>query len=370
MAPKLRMRSPLGVFISLITVAISLVLVIATVSLRSALAQPTGEDTSVKLAEWSRDHGLGFAVTAAENIQYRLNPPATGGTPDIQLLKADLMAKGEYLQPAITTPATPSLPGEGKFLAAGPLGHLSDLQITFLRPDSVHTSYLTGVAWMSHNDRFVLHPGYQEPGMQHSWTQPDHISATGSTNLLATFNSGFKLKDANGGYYDNGQTAGKLVDGAASFVIYRDGHATVGMWGTDVRMDPNVAFVRQNLKPLIIQDVVATNLNARVESTWGATVGGDLAVWRSGVGVTSSGDLVYVMGDALSVSSLADILHRAGAVNAMQLDINRAWISFMSYRNVGGTMIPKKMGTFQRPAGRYLQSTSRDFVAVYSPSSK
>lgn len=368
MASKMRMRSPLGIFLAVVAIGFSILLVTSLISLRSAINQPTGEDTSVKLAEWTRDHGLGFAVTAAENIQYRLSPPATGGTPDTALLKAAQVAKsGVALQPALVTPAKPALPGEGEYLASGPQGHRSDLQITYLRPDSVHTSYLTGVAWMSHNDRFVLHPGYQEPGLSHTWTQPDQVSATGNTNLLATFNSGFKLKDANGGYYDNGQTAGKLVDGAASFVVYRDGHATVGTWGTDVKMDPTIAFVRQNLKPLITNGSVATNLNTRVESTWGATIGGDLAVWRSGVGVTSTGDIVYAMGDALTVQSLADILHRAGSVNAMQLDINRAWISFMSYRNAGGTMVPKKMGTFQRPADRYLQPTSRDFVAVYSP---
>ena len=90
-------------------------------------------------------------------------------------------------------------------------------------------------------------------------------------------------------------------------------------------------------------------------------------MWRSGIGVTAAGDVVYVMGDALSVQSLADLLHRAGAVNAMQLDINRNWISFMSYKNVNGTMVPKKMGTFQRPASRYFAPSSRDFVAVYAP---
>jgi Phosphodiester glycosidase len=367
-----RMSPRSGIFkvfrYALISLALLIVVLlgIGAKSLVDALRQPTGEGTSVKLAEWSRDHGLGVVVTAAENIQYRLNPPATGGLPDVSLLKVATHQTATIHAP-LPTPASPALPGEGKFHAMGPSAHPGELQIAYVRPDALHTSYLTGIAWMSHKDRFVLHPGYQEPGKTQNWTQPDQISATSNTNLLATFNSGFKLKDANGGYYDNGVTAGKLVKGAASFVIYKDGHASVGTWGGDTQMTSDVAFVRQNLRPLISGGVVASDLNSRVESNWGATVGGDLAVWRSGIGVTANADLVYVMGDALSVSTLADLLSRAGAINAMQLDINRAWISFMSYHNVGGTMVPKKMGTFQRPANRYLQSTSRDFIAVYTP---
>jgi hypothetical protein len=73
------------------------------------------------------------------------------------------------------------------------------------------------------------------------------------------------------------------------------------------------------------------------------------------------------MGDAMSVSDLADVLHRAGAVTAMQLDINQAWVSYMAYSHAGPTAVPHKLGKFQRPADRYLHDTSRDFVGVYLP---
>ena len=42
-----------------------------------------------------------------------------------------------------------------------------------------------------------------------------------------------------------------LRAGAASFVIYVDGTATVGQWGRDVTMTPNVTSVRQNLDLLV-----------------------------------------------------------------------------------------------------------------------
>ena len=341
-------------------------------SVSTALAAP-GDDVPTKLAEWARDHGLGPAVTFAETIQYRLSPPATGGTPDTSVLASGANAARSKvsgattipLQPRLSSPVTPELPGEGVFVPvvttkAGPV-----MQVTYVRPDSVHTSYLAGVVWMSHKLTFAMHPGYQDPGTS-GMSLPDQITPSEFPGLAATFNGGFKLKDAQGGYYDHGHTAGALTNGGASFVIYKDGHATVGTWGSDVSMTPDVAFVRQNLQPLISHGVVAPNLDQNVQGNWGTTVGGGYAVWRSGIGITASGDLVWVGGDALSVSSLADLLKRAGAVTAMQLDINKAWVSFMYYSHSGNHMTPHKIGQFQRPADRYLNPTSRDFFAVYA----
>jgi hypothetical protein len=350
-------------------------LVVTTWSIVGALRTPGDDGVGVKLAEWGRDHGLGPVITALETIQYDLNPPKTGGAPNASVLAAGVREQHQThgsgpsvtaIQAPMVPPVLPALPGEGVFVPVNPN---SDplIQVTYVRPDSVHTSYLTGVAWMSHRLRFVLHPGFQDPGLTPGWTQPDKVTTSQYPGLLATFNAGFKLKDAGGGYYDHGVTAGTLTAGAASFVIYRDGHATVGTWGVDVTMTPQVAFVRQNLQPLIANGTLAPNLDANVQSTWGATIGGAFSVWRSGVGVTKQGDLVYAMGDAMSVADLANVLHQAGAINAMQMDINTSWVSYMWYSKNGTGVTPHKLGQFQRPAERYLTDTSRDFFAVYAP---
>ena len=63
-----------------------LLLVATTWSIVGALHAPGDDDASVKLAEWARDHWLGPVVTAAEAVQYRLNPPQTGGAPDTSQL--------------------------------------------------------------------------------------------------------------------------------------------------------------------------------------------------------------------------------------------------------------------------------------------
>ena len=45
-------------------------------------------------------------------------------------------------------------------------------------------------------------------------------------------------------------------------------------------------------------------------------------------GIDAQGNLIYVASDGLSVRTLAELLKRAGAVRAMELDINYPWVSF------------------------------------------
>lgn len=65
----------------------------------------------------------------------------------------------------------------------------------------------------------------------------------------------------------------------------------------------------------------------RALPTMGATLGSQIYVWRSGIGVTANGALVYVGGPDLDINSLARLHGRAGSVRAMELDINIDWIT-------------------------------------------
>ena len=136
-------------------------------------------------------------------------------------------------------------------------------------------------------------------------------------------------------------------------------------------MGPDIASVRQNLDLLVDNGQVvpaASNLNSR---HWGATLGGGLYVWRSALGVTGNGALVYVGGPGLDIMDLATILQRAGAVRAMELDINTDWVNFSSYRPsiASGPATPAN-GTELLPAmtgtpGRYFQPWwARDFITM------
>jgi hypothetical protein len=161
-----------------------------------------------------------------------------------------------------------------------------------------------------------------------------------------------------------------LVDGAASVVVFKDGTATVAKWGRDVRMGSDVAAVRQNLALIVDHGSPVRALANASLRQWGRTVGNQLYVWRSGLGVTANGALVYVAGPGLSVTSLADVLARAGAVRAMELDINTDWTTFNIFsrapRSPGGLYATKLLPGMYRPATRYLVPDERDFFALFT----
>jgi Phosphodiester glycosidase len=366
----------------LVAVVVLVLLIPVAWSLGQALTAPGNDPISARVAEWARDHYLGAVVTAVEDIQYHLHPPRVGGKPNTSEISALPSLSGVAsgagagrvgpvvpLHAPLAPLASPPFAGEGVFHPVALVRGQPAVQVTYLRPDNTHTSYLAGVVWMSGKLlRLVQHPGFEDPANLGLWSQPDTIRPSARAGLVATFNSGFKIADARGGYYDNGHVVGSLTPGAASIVVYRDGHVNVGSWGSEVQMTPEVASVRQSLKLLVDNGRLEPNLDSNVQSNWGATINGAYYVWRSGLGITPSGDLVYVAGDALSVRTLAVLLQRAGAVRAMQLDINVAWISFMWY-SPGASVaspVPHKLVDFQRPADRYFTPTSRDFFAVYA----
>ena len=334
-------------------------------SIAGVIRMPGNDPLVARLAEWGRDHQLGMVVTQLEALQYKLNPPKTGGTPDATLLQpAKLVRVG--VQPPMSTLVTPALSGEGHFKVLQTVGNNAVIQVAYVRPDPVHTSYLAAVVWMSgHHLKFVLHPGVTDPGHLSRWKQKPRLLDKAGTGLLAAFNSGFKLSDSQGGFYANGRGSHPLVTGAASLVIYKDGHADIGAWGVDETMTANVVSVRQNLKLLIDKGAISPNIDTAVKSNWGATLGGTFNVWRSGIGVTAKGDLVYVIGDTLSAKSLAQVLLAAGAVRAMQLDINKLWPSYYWYTPTStGTLTSHKIIDFARPTNRYFTENNRDFYAV------
>jgi hypothetical protein len=196
------------------------------------------------------------------------------------------------------------------------------------------------------------------------------VAPDAASTLVAAFNSGFRLKDAQGGYFAEGQTLGTMRTGAASFVIDDNGTATVGQWGRDVSSTTGVAAVRQNLDLLVDGGHPVPGLYPLDTTRWGFTLGNAVYVWRSGVGVTANGALVYAGGPGLNITTLADVLARAGAVRAMELDINTSWVNLATYDPVvpataatpgnGVTLLPAMSGG----PSRYFGAWNRDFIAM------
>jgi Phosphodiester glycosidase len=361
-------------------------------SIGDALNAPGTDTPAARLAEWGRAHWLGWAVTGLEHVQYAAEKPAAGGSPPGGIpAPAAGHPRAAHPAPATSTehprsraslppapPRTPApaplaaqvhpaLPREGRWQTSTLVDGRPAIREAFLRPDAVRTSYLVGVAWMDQRlVKFVLHPGLQQPGGT-GWAEADQVPTKGRDRLVATFNSGFRLADARGGYWQSGKLAGALRTGAASLVVYRDGHVDVGQWGRDVRLSSDVVAVRQNLDLLVDGGRLSGQVDSSNTRAWGVTVGNGAFVWRSAVGIRSDGSLVFVAGNALSVASLGRIMQDAGAVRAMELDINRDWTSFMTYTHEPhGVVSPRLLTPDEHPNPyRYLSPSSRDFVAVY-----
>jgi Phosphodiester glycosidase len=346
-----------------------------TWSIGSALTAPGTDTTAARLAEWARFHGMGWAVSDLEQMQYKANPPKVGGSlaGGIPRLSATRPAPRRptrptsYLAPPATVPpqAQPSLPGEGSWQSLINVHGEPAIRAAFLRPDAQHTSYLVGVAWLNQKlVKMVLHPGYRVPGTA-GLSQPAEVPHSERATLLATFNSGFTMNDANGGYWQDGKTVVPLRRGAASMVFYKDGHVDVANWNS-TNPGPDVAAVRQNLGLLVDNGSITPDVDSTTTMTWGATLGNKTYVWRSAVGIRKDGSLIFVAGASLSVRTLANIAHDAGAVRAMELDINPQWTNFITYTHPSpGEAVPHMLTKDEQANPyRYLQPSSRDFVAV------
>jgi hypothetical protein len=363
-----------------------LVVVIPTLdSYGRALTGPGNDALSIRSVEWLRSHHFRWAVIDVENFWYTHHQPKKGGTVG-SALKAQIAggrpvvpvspaaAVGALPPPAPLTPLVADpLVGEGQWR---PLGRLVKgvpaMYATYLRPDAVHTGLVTAVAWIDPKlVKVVQYAGAVEPGGT-GWAHQLPIDPSVRSQLLAAFNSGFKMEDAEGGYYDSGRYARPLRDGAATFWIDANGTPHIGQWGRDVNMSPNVVMARQNLDLIVDGGQPAPGVQNNDPARWGYTVGNAVLVWRSGLGVTANGALVYVGGPGLSAYGLAQMLVRAGAVRAMELDINSDWVDFLTYAPgpagapPGDLTVNKLLVDMKPSTNNYLSASSRDGVALFS----
>jgi hypothetical protein len=223
---------------------------------------------------------------------------------------------------------------------------------------------VAGVAWIDpRRTSIVLYPGQLEPSVNLP-RGPMEVPASLRSRLLATFNSGFKLQDSHGGFAVGGTTYAPLHNGMGTIVHYSDGHVDIRSWSGGPRVPTGIDYARQNL-PLIVSGG-RPNPNLSDGPEWGATLGNAVRVWRSGIGVDARGDLIYAAANDQTVGSLAQVLIHAGAIRAMQLDINSYWVTFNSYAHPDAGQPNALLPSMTRPLMRYLSPDDRDFFAVYA----
>jgi hypothetical protein len=351
----------------------------------AALRKPGTESFSARTAEWARDMKLGFAVDWMEQRQFATDQFAQGGSPDATAFSAP---EGQATTtvgtaPPVTVPHTPPPsrmaspvnppdPLEGVWTPIGPQPKgLPGVYVTKVRPDTTHTSLTLFAAWIDPKlTDIVLHPGTDLPGGS-GWATPHQLDPC--ANAIMASNGFFRMDQARGGYYSEGREPFALQNGAASLVLYKDGTVDVVQWGREIGRDqlPTIASVRQNLQLLV--DNGQPTASTTGDTDWGAKLPNVYFMWRSGYGVTADGALVYVGGPALTPNDLAKALVNAGAVKAMEGDINPEWVTAILVSNdaagchgqkaLGG---PENTGGMRAPDNRYLQTDTRDFIGVYA----
>jgi hypothetical protein len=348
----------------------------AFVSWLHTMTMPSNSTLSIRTVEWLRDNGARGLVNRVESIYYSLTAPSTGGPglkalpgqPNAlraEALRRSRAARIHYRPHNVAPVIVPALPGEGVWRAtfAPALAH-PPILVTSFRPDPNYPRLVAGVAWVDHTLTSTwLYPGAQEPSVSLP-RGPEEVPMHLRSRLVATFNSGFKLVDSGGGFALGGHTYSPLKPGLATILRYRDGRLDVRAWTGGPEVPPDVAYARQNL-PLIVNHG-RPNPNLSDGPEWGATLGNAVRVWRSGVGVDRHGNLIYAAANDQTVGSLAAILIHAGAVRAMELDINSYWTNLITYREPGAVDPANLLAAMTRPPSRYLTVDDRDFFAVYA----
>lgn len=315
-----------------------------------------------------RQIGFGGALDAYENWLYtRHAPPDT--SPDVRglmvtsAMSASASARYPYLPPLAVT-----ADGRGWHPVVRSPGEQPMVYTALLQPDHFHRSVVIAAALIrSSAVKAHLVAGTAEPAGTGS---PGRIPPERLPDVVAAFNSGFKMSAQPGGFYLDGNNVRDLVDGKASAVIDDHGRLTIGQWGRDLQMSPAIRAVRQNLALIVEKGRPVPGLDRNTDLRWGSSKNQLQYTWRSGLGVTAHGDLWYVAGDQLNLSTLGAAMAQAGVVTGMELDIHSGLQYFSTWQGNGsGRPQPRRLlPTMVGPSERYVQPDIRDFFYVTAPS--
>jgi hypothetical protein len=341
----------------------------------TTVTKPSSLPLGVRSVEWVRANGGAWLVDDVERLYYSWRTPKKGGPQLTTLPQVGLSplpstvphrpARHLDYRPSRLHPLLrPVLPGEGRWSGTGPVvAGRPPVLVTAYRVDPDYPRVIAYLAWIDHTrTRTTLNPGrYEPPG--NSPRGPMEVPLGARERLLATFNSGFTYADAHGGFFTNGRSYTPLQLGMATLVGYKDGRVDVRTWRGGTSPRAGVAFARQNLPLIVSRGKLSPALDD--SRRWGQTLGNAVRVWRSGVGVDRHGNLVYAAADYQTAPSLARIFIHAGAVRAMELDINPEWPSFITYARSGARLAAKLVPNGMQSELRYLRPDDRDFFAVY-----
>jgi hypothetical protein len=272
-------------------------------------------------------------------IKYTVVPPHNPflGNEDELISASSSSSTASHLDlgTVLTTASTP-LNNEGRWYNT-PLSLFPNQIVaadTFIRPDpSRPYAFVTLVQMDMSKLQLWSVAGFKEPGGKIGKPGPGVIPQDIQSQglLVAAFNGGFQYRDGQYGMIVDGTTYVPLKKDLATLVGHTDGRIEIVKYeGQNLGND--IAFVRQNC-PMLIENGVIGPQDEGNKKLWGRTNTTEIYTWRSGLGITAKGNLVYAVGNSLIPSTLAAALKAAGAVNAIQLDINPVWVRFIFFNN-------------------------------------
>ena len=328
--------------------------------------QPSSLPLGVRTVEWLRLNHLNWLVDEVEHVYYGWRAPKKGG-PQLKTLPTVGLVRRPHAKPwpPRIEPVFPHrLPGEGVWKPTGAaIDGKPPVLVTTFRTERDYPRIVAYVAWFDHTRTAIgYYPGRYEPPSA-TLRGPMEVPHGQRWRLLATFNSGFIYRDGLNGDALNGHTNEPLKQGLATLVAYKNGRVNVAGWDGGPSPGPAVAWARQSLPLIINHGRLSPKLSD--STAWGYTLGNAVRVWRTGVGVDRRGNVIYAAADYQTVTTLARILQRAGAVRAMELDINPEWPTLITYRHRDGLLPTRVVPNYQQPPTRYLVPDDRDFFAVY-----
>jgi len=276
--------------------------------------------------------------------------------------------------PSLAPMVAPALAGEGVWttegLPAASPGLPAPVVKTFVRPDPVRPyAIVTMLQFDLRDTNLHMVAGIQQPGGSRGLPGPGVIPSADQQGgaLLATFNGAFKEADGAGGMMVDGTVYVPPIQGAATVAVTANGRVIMGTWGVDWRLNSgNTTLVawRQN-GPLLLDHGVMNPLTYNA-AAWGISILDHTYTWRSALGLTNHGTLLYAAGNALSAATLARALRAAGAVTAMQTDINPFWVRAFTYGHdaAGNLTVSKLYPAMAGTGAEYLYGDVRDFFYV------
>ena len=184
------------------------------------------------------------------------------------------------------------------------------------------------------------------------------------SRLLCGFAGGFQAVHGGYGMMVDGDVYIPALPAIATACFFADGSMKIGVWGKETADSPSLVSYRQNLPPLILDGKYNSS-----NTFWGYTpkVMQSAYTWRTGMGLTREGKLIYAAGNPVIAETLAKAMIAAGVITGMQLDMNisNVMCEIYSVEKPAGGKPGVKPALFCKglilKEGMYLQPQTRDF---------